>query len=72
MSYQALSWAFKQDISPSTAKFVLVALANYADDDGYCFPGQKRLAEDTCQSERSVRSHLASLERRGLIPILFT
>ena len=67
MSFQGLNWAFKQDVKPSPAKFVLVALANYADENGHCYPSQKRLAEDACQSERSVRAHLASLEKQGLI-----
>ena len=67
MSVQALTWAFKQEITPAGLKFILVALANYASDDGYCYPSQKKLGELTGQSERAVRGHLATLERRGFI-----
>ena len=62
MSITALNWAFSAEIDSSNAKFVLVALSNYADEDGYCYPSQARLARDTGQSERSVRRHLAKLE----------
>lgn len=67
MSVDAISWAKAQPVKPSAAKFVLVMLADYADEHGYCYPGQKRLAQDTSQSERSVRDHLAALERDGWI-----
>lgn len=67
MSHQAVTWAYKQDIKPAGAKFILVTLANYADGDGYCFPGQKTLANDTGMSDRAVRNHLDRLERDGII-----
>ena len=67
MSFQAVTWAMKQDISPAGRKFTLVMLASYADADGTCFPGQNRLGKDTSQSDRTVRSHLASLEAEGFI-----
>ncbi len=60
MSITALNWAFSAKVKPSNAKFILVALSNYADEAGYCYPSQARLARDTGQSERSVRRHLAS------------
>lgn len=66
MSVQAITWALKQDL-PSSPKFVLVALCNYADQDGRCWPGQKALASDTSMSDRSIRTHLKELERRGII-----
>lgn len=67
MSNQAMTWALKQDIQPTGAKFVFVMLANYANGDGYCYAGQGRIATDTGQSERSVRGHLADLESAGWI-----
>ena len=63
MSITALNWAFSADIAAPAAKFILVALANYADENGYCYPSQARLARDTGMSERSVRRHLSQLER---------
>lgn len=66
MSNEAINWAFRQKV-PSTEKFVLVVLADYADEEGSCFPGQKRIAEKVGGSERTVRRSLKSLEARGLI-----
>ena len=62
MSHQAVTWAYEQDVTPSGAKFVLVTIANYASGEGYCYPGQGKLAKDTGLSERSVRAHLDRLE----------
>jgi hypothetical protein len=67
VSVHAISWALDQKVSPTGAKFVLVALANYADENGIAYPSQARLAEQTNQSERAVRGHLATLERQGFI-----
>ncbi len=62
-----MTWAYAQDIPLSSAKFVLVTLANYADEDGYCFPSQQTLARDTSQTDRNVRRHLELLEAAGIL-----
>jgi hypothetical protein len=67
MALQAITWALAQKIRPSGRKFVLVALANYASEEGYCYPGQARLAHDTGQTTRSVREHLLALEADGYV-----
>jgi len=67
MAHEYTTWAYAQPITPSGAKFILVALADTANSDGYSFPGQKRLAYMTGQSERSVREHLAHLEEAGYV-----
>jgi hypothetical protein len=67
MSFQAMNWAINQTVGNALAKAVLMALANCADDVGFCFPGQERLAKDTEQGERTVRRHLDKLEAAGLI-----
>lgn len=67
MSLQALTWALKQPVRPSAKKFTLVTLANYASEEGVCYPSQKTIAEITAQCERSVRDHLAALEKDGFI-----
>jgi hypothetical protein len=67
MSVQALTWALDYPAASTTHKVVLLVLANYADDDGGCFPGQARIARQTVLSERGVRKVLAELEAAGLI-----
>lgn len=66
MSFEATAWAYRQDL-PVGRKFLLVALANYADEDHTCYPGQAKLAAMTGQGERTVRRLLALLEADGYI-----
>ena len=51
------------------AKLTYAMLLKYARELDECFPGQKRLAEDIGNSDRSVRSWLKELEQAGLISI---
>ena len=66
MSYRATGWAYDLPLA-GAKKFVLVALADMADEAGSCFPGQERLVEMTGLSIRTVRRALESLERTGLL-----
>lgn len=53
---------------PSSLKFTLVAIAERADKDTHdCWPSQATIASDINVSERTVRTAMAELERRGLI-----
>lgn len=67
MSVQAISWAYTAPVANPGTKFLLVTLANFADEWGVCWPGQDTLAAMTAQSERKVRQGLAELEDEGLI-----
>lgn len=67
MSHSAINWAYKQPVKNAGAKFVLVALSDFADINGYSFYGQDSLAQMTSQSDRSVRAHLKHLEEEGYI-----
>lgn len=67
MSVQAISLALKTKGLTVGQKFVLVALANYADQELKCWPSQATLASDTCQSERHVRNALKILELEGYL-----
>jgi len=63
-----MTWAWTVPLPP-TPKLVLMALADEADDRGYCFPSQRRLADKCSITERSVRRMLAllvELERIGV------
>lgn len=62
-----MNWAIAQRAGGPGPKAVLLALANYADEDGFCFPSQERLARDTEQGVRTVQRQLAWLAQRGLV-----
>ena len=47
MSHAATAWAYAAQIRSAGRKFVLVALADFADEAWSCFPGQERLADMT-------------------------
>ncbi|MFZ4894651.1 helix-turn-helix domain-containing protein [Plantibacter sp. Mn2098] len=66
MSYKATNWAYELPIT-GPQKFVLVALADMADEESSCYPGQPRLAQMTGFSVATVRRALDKLEDRGLI-----
>ncbi len=48
-----------------SARLVLLALADHANDEGYCFPSLARLARKALLSERNVQLILRVLEKRG-------
>jgi len=62
VSAWATVWAYEQDIRPCGKKAVLVALAHFADESGFCYPSQETLAGMTSQGVSTVRSHLEVLE----------
>lgn len=52
---------------PSGAKLVLYNLIERLCGKRYCWPSQKRIAQDVGLSERQVRYHLAKLKNMGII-----
>lgn len=66
MSYRALNWAWEANL-PTSQKFVLVALADMADENESCFPGQERLARMVGGSVSTVRRAVKSLEDAGYL-----
>jgi hypothetical protein len=70
MAYEATHWAWKLKLPgqrTSTTKFVLVALADMADEAFSCFPGQERIASMVDCSVSTVGEAMKSLEGFGLI-----
>ena len=67
MSIQAIAWVFSQEIRPSTAKFVLVALVNYINDDATAWCPVSRISEVTSQDRKTVMHALSVLEKQGHI-----
>lgn len=54
---------------PSHLKLVLLAVADHADDEGYCYPGQARLAAKCGVSVRALRDSIRQLEAAGLLQV---
>ena len=68
MSIKAITWAFDQQLNDSTAKLVLLGIADkYNEDRGYAWPSIARLAEMSDCTERTVSRKLAFLEEAGYI-----
>ncbi len=62
MSVQAITWALGCKTEKSSDKFVLVVLANYADQDGFCWPHVETISKLTLLSVRAVRRCLTRLD----------
>jgi DNA-binding transcriptional MocR family regulator len=69
MSWQATAWALHRRTGKPTHKLTLLAVANYADERGRCWPSHRRLADDTEQSVDTVQRHLKALAAAGLVEI---
>tara|TARA_R110000824_G_scaffold5504_1_gene25459 strand:+ start:1438 stop:2031 length:594 start_codon:yes stop_codon:yes gene_type:complete len=67
MSIQALNWCIKAKTDTPTTKLVLFLLSNYADENGSCYPSEKKLAELVQVSDRQIRRCLKWLIDNGLV-----
>lgn len=68
MSNEALAWAFKQQM-PVTRKMVLVSLADYADEEGSCFPSHAKTAERSSCSRPTVIRAIDDLASWGYLRV---
>jgi hypothetical protein len=66
MSIKAINWAFSMHMKPEL-KFVLVTLADTANDNGECWPGIAHISNKVEMSERTVIRKIADLVRLGYI-----
>lgn len=66
MSIRASAWAWTVETEP-TAKFVLVALADFADETGLCWPSVSTLVQRTRLAERTIQNAMRGLETNGLV-----
>jgi DNA-binding transcriptional ArsR family regulator len=70
MSIEALKWALdigeELDLDP-VPRFILVALGNRADEEGYVYPSVRWIIKRTGYGERTVREHLKVMRERGLV-----
>ena len=62
MSIKAMNWAWHQAGMNGGEKLVLLALADHADNDGYCWPGTRGIAEKCSISRPTLNKHLHMLQ----------
>lgn len=67
MSFQAMAWAVKQKVGNATGKAILLMLANYADEQGKCWPSQETLAAECECSVATVARWLNSFAEMGFL-----
>lgn len=67
MSVEASAWAWSRDELGSRDRLVLLALADHADREGCCFPGQGSIAQKTGLSRDTVGRAVRHLERAGYL-----
>lgn len=61
-----MNWSWEQQLGP-VPKLVLMALADNADDHGYCWPKLRTIASKCCVSERTVQRTIKELRDSGLL-----
>lgn len=67
MSLDATRWAWQQHGIRAADKFVLLSLADRADEEHFCFPSIARLSADTLLDRKTVLASIARLEAAGLL-----
>ena len=67
MSVRATNWAWSLEEVMGSEALVLLALADQANDEGFCWPSQEKLAPKARQSVSTLRRSLRSLEKMGLL-----
>lgn len=67
MSIKAYKAVWEHSQQSGGALVVLLALADHANDDGYCWPGVGRIARYANIKERQVQRHIRTLEDAGEI-----
>ncbi len=68
MSAQATAWAWDQEL-PAARKFVLLALANRADEVGVCWPSARDLGHLCGLSRSQVWRHVDAMKNDGLLRV---
>lgn len=71
MSFQTMTWAAEQSCGSSSAKLVLLMLANHSNGHtGQCNPRHKLLAAECDMTVETLKTNLKKLEAMGLIEIV--
>jgi hypothetical protein len=67
MSMQAINWALVTPTGSPLTKVLLIAVANYANENDESYPSIERLAQETDMSKSTVKRKLAELADMGLL-----
>jgi len=60
-----MSWVFRNSKAELGDRLVLLAIADFADDNGFCWPSVAKIAEKTLMSERAVQYSIRALVSLG-------
>lgn len=67
MSVRAIDRVWRSQIKEEGELLVALALADWADDNGVCYPNQKQIAKKARQSKRNVQYVIAKLGEKKLL-----
>jgi hypothetical protein len=67
MSVRVMAWVWDNGPADPTERLVLLALADFCDDGGACWPSMARVAEKASMTERGARKVVRRLEAGGWV-----
>ena len=67
MSIRIMSQVWNMEIDDSTTKLTLMALADFSDDEGYCYPSYEVLAKKISKSKRTAIRAVEKLTELGFL-----
>lgn len=67
MSIKLMQKVFEQQKLESTQKLIMLALADNANDEGFCYPSIRTLCQKTSLSNRTIIDHIRFLEVHGFL-----
>jgi hypothetical protein len=67
VSIRALNWAWGLRLKPASLKFLLLSVADYADEHGHAYPSLAALEDKTCLDRKTLIAGLDQLQALGLL-----
>lgn len=71
MSVKVMSAIWDHGPEKQADRFVLLALADFANDDGECWPSVKTVSRKVCMTERGVQKIVQRLESEGWLSVVY-